>query len=198
MALLNSRHVKLALASVLILIGCALAYRITIDRNSNVDFTAGPTGIGVKVGASGKGDASGASVGDGGEAIVNGAHKSTVGSSAGTLIVNKPGSQFDRLSLPQGYVYYSINTDGESTRDGSLARLSADEYPVVENIQIGDILQSTNTKTVRTKPFGASSGKETPRNTCFKVLSGNRKKITAPAPIMSAAWIPVEIVPCSS
>jgi hypothetical protein len=196
MNLFNSRQIKLALALVMILIGCAVAYRIIVDQNSSVDINAGLNGFGVKVGGTGQGDQSGSSADHKVKAVGNGSDKSKEGDGPKPQIINKPGAQFDRLALPKGYVYYSINNDDESTRDGSLARLSADEYPAVENIEIGDILQSTNTKTVRTRPFGASSGKATPRDTCFKVLSGSRKKIIAPAPIKSAAWIPVEIATC--
>jgi hypothetical protein len=194
MALANSKQIKLAVASVIILIGCAVAYRIFSDRDSDIKVEA-PGGFGVSVSGAGGGGESGQKDGTVGPNS-KGSERSSPSGIPKQEAINKPGAQFDRLLLPQGYVYYSINTDDEATRDGSLARLSEDEYPVAENIQAGDVLQSTNTKTIRTKPFGAASGKEIPRDTCFKVLSGSRKKIVAPAPIKSAAWIPTEIVTC--
>jgi hypothetical protein len=196
MSFFNSRHVKLALAAVIVLIGCAVAYRIIVDQSSSVDINAGPNGLGVKVGGVGQNKQSGTSSDHNAGTEGNGPDKPTESDRPEPQTINKPGAQFDRLALPQGYVYYSINTDDVATRDGSLARLSEDEYPIAENIKAGEVLQSTNIKTIRTKPFGAASGKEIPRDTCFEVLSGTRKKIVAPAPIKSAAWIPVEIVAC--
>lgn len=185
-----------AVAVFILLIGLAVAYRISTDSNSDVDIGIGSNGVDVKVKRP---------AGNAGDSEIqkdvkhtgdNNVAKTLQGGGAGSSTVNKPGATFPKLTYPQGYIYYSITVEDVPTRDGSLARIANDEYPSAEEISVGDMLQSTNTKTLRTRPFGAASGKEVPRDTCFRVLAGDRKKIIAPAPVKSAAWIPAEQTNC--
>lgn len=200
---LGSKHVFAALALVIVIVGLAVAYRISTDHSSPIKVGIGTSGISTEIGGSGtvaakQGGASEAALSGKLPEMVTAEKNATAGeATVNSEAVIRPGSKFAKLNFPQGYIYYEVNEDDEATKAGSLARRSDIEYPIVNDINVGDILISTNSKTFRTRPFGAAVGRILDSGTCFRVIDGERKAIPAPSPIASAAWIPAENVSCS-
>lgn len=198
-----TKYLVYAVATILILLGAAVAIRIVRSPDQAVTLDVGKDKIGVEIG---KGDTKSA---ENTERHVNERVDTTrhIASSsteedngeAENAAVVLPGASFPRLIPPQGYVYYEINQEGITTGAGSLGlyRGNAEEYPLVENIKAGDILITTNQKQFRTRPYKAAIQSKIEPSTCLRVISGIRKKIPPTPPIKSAAWLPVEEVPCT-
>jgi len=191
------KRIVAALAMVMALIGGAIALRIVINPHDPVDVKFGVDGISAKFNPSNEGGQNHSRTENSGSKSTNSSQTGKDGSpSSASPTVVLPGSKFPKLAYPQGYIYYEVDVDGMATSAGSLGRQRDDEYPPAESIKAGEILISSNAKSFRTRPFGAAIGQQVGANTCFRIIDGQRKKIPAPPPVSSAAWLPAEVTDC--
>lgn len=104
-------------------------------------------------------------------------------------------NEFARLDPPQGYTWYDVR-DTVATPQTALVRIPDEDWPRLEDLEVGNLLVATGYKNIRRRPVESSRMLTLEPDSCVRVIEGRRYYFDQQTGHRSSGWLPVEQATC--